>query len=325
MSACLLLTAGLGTRLRPFTEKVPKPCLPFLNLPLMNYSFYLARHGGFEDFVLNLHHLPEQVKATSQKLTPHCQTLSYSDETTQILGSGGALFKAKNLLKNHEHFLVANGDEVLIPSESNLIADLVKKFHSEKALCTLLTCDHPDLLKKFNAVWVNTDGQVREFGKETAESDLRPVHYTGYKIFSRRIFDYLPDGKSNIFYEVLKNAIAQGETVNHHFLETVLWYETGDFDSFISASRDIALCHMNELRSLQGFFKQDLVCHLNLEQEPLVTHSADSALRLKLKWQNFACLGKGTKLKSDLQIKNIISADNATLSTESGLEDSFIF
>ncbi len=325
MSACLLLTAGLGTRLKPFTEKVPKPCLPFLNLPLMNYSFFLARQGGFENFVFNLHHLPEQVKATSQKLSSHCQTLSYSDETKKILGSGGALSKAKDMLKNWDYFLVANGDEVLIPSESNIIADLIMKFHSEKALCTLLTCDHPDLLKKFNAVWVNSAGQVRGFGKETTGADLRPVHYTGYKIFSRRIFDYLPDGESNIFYEVLKRAIAEGETVNHHFLEKALWYETGDFDSFISASRDIALHHMNELQGVQSFFHQNLVCHLNLKQEPLVTHAADSALRQKLEWQNFACLGKGTKLKSYLQIKNIISAENATLSNESCLENSFIF
>jgi len=291
----------------------------------MNYSFHLACQGGFENFVLNLHHLPDLVKATSQKLKPLCQSLSYSDETTQILGSGGALYKTKNFLEKNDFFLVANGDEVLIPSKTNIIADLLKIFHSENALCTLLTCDHPDLLKKFNAVWVNSKGQVHAFGKESPGVSLRPVHYTGYKIFSRRIFDYLSEGESNIFYEVLSAAIAQGELVNHHFLDEALWYETGDFSSFISASRDIALKHFDELQCVQKFFHQDLACHFNSQQDPLVTHSSDSDLRHRVRWQNFACLGKGTIAADDLSIKNIITAEGAALSSKNPLVNSFVF
>ena len=68
MSLCFMLTAGQGTRLKPFTNKTPKPAIPFLNLPLAYYGFYLARKAGFQNFLMNKHHLPDFIEQLAQSL-----------------------------------------------------------------------------------------------------------------------------------------------------------------------------------------------------------------------------------------------------------------
>ena len=55
----MILTAGLGTRLRPITDRYAKPAVPFLNVPLLCYPLELMRELGAKRLVLNTHHLPE--------------------------------------------------------------------------------------------------------------------------------------------------------------------------------------------------------------------------------------------------------------------------
>src|SRR6185437_7197518 len=58
----MVLAAGLGTRLLPITEKLPKPIVPVLNVPSILYSLALLERAGIRDVILNLHHLPEKLE-----------------------------------------------------------------------------------------------------------------------------------------------------------------------------------------------------------------------------------------------------------------------
>ena len=252
-----MLTAGLGTRLRPYTETLPKPCLPFLNLPLMNYGFLLAQKSGFKNFLFNTHHLANEIENNVASLKDFCKSSQISDETSQILGSGGALWKAAPILKDYDYFLIANGDEVLIPKDNTVLDHLVSQFKKDDALCTLLTCDHPELLKTLKPVWVN-NGEVKAFGMEKPDQDVKPVHYTGYKIFSKRILDMLPDGESNIFYDVVTKAMAQGEKVTHFHLNQCGWFETGSFNFLIEATQIVANQYWDFIQETHSFYSNSL-------------------------------------------------------------------
>lgn len=253
MSKCFMLTAGLGTRLRPMTNETPKPCLEFAGFPLLNYGFFLVQQAGFKNFVFNKHYLPEKLENHLQTLKPLCDSLEISDETEKILGSGGAIWKAKEFLKDQDYFLIANGDEVLIPQESNVIGKLINEFKKDQALCTLLTCDHSELLKTLKPVWVNDKKEIVGFGMDQPTGNPKPVHYTGYKVFSTRIFDFLPDGESNIFYEVLIKAIQNGEKVTHYHAP-MDWYETGNPTDFKNAENETLKNHSAYLSKMKEFF-----------------------------------------------------------------------
>lgn len=306
LSLCFLLTAGLGTRLRPYTEVRPKPCLPFLNLPLMNYSFYLARKAGCEHFLMNLHHLPEQVRQQGERLSAYTQSIQFSDESEKILGSAGALYQARQLLSQQDDFWVANGDEVLFPEDTSILSKLIEKRRKEGALACLLTCDHPDLLKKFNGVWVNDQHQVVGFGKTPPEPNSRPVHYTGYKVFSRQIFNYIPEGESNIFYEVLSQAIAKGEKVSHLHLGSAAWYEAGHLDGFLSASRQVALNHPSALQAIHRDFDQEISIHHNAKGDPIVLPTQDQNLVKQLQWEHLLVLGADIKNLPQTLLKSLV-------------------
>ena len=233
LSLCFILAAGIGSRMKPFSKKLPKPCLPFINLPLMNYGFYLAKKAGFNRFLLNTHHLPEKLKFYAKKLQARCSSLHISTED-QLLGSGGALWKARKFLEKEDYFLVANGDSLLIPGDDRGFPNGFVSFKKRGTFAALLTCDHPEILKSLKPVWADRRGNILGFGEklpgkdripvfqshgesndfigDTYEKDgLKPLHYTGYKVFSRKIFDFLPEGPSHIFSDVLTKAMASGK------------------------------------------------------------------------------------------------------------------
>ncbi len=310
----------------PFTQTLPKPCLPFLNLPLMNYSFYWAHQTGCRRFVFNTHHLPQKIKTQVEHLKPFAEQINISSEVEQILGSGGALWKAKEWLKD-DAFLVANGDEVLLTDPNKGLKNLYNQFQQQETLCTLLTCDHPDLLKKFKAVWVNKAGEVRGFGLKPPESELelKPVHYTGYKIFSPRIFDFLPPGESNIFYDVLVKAMASGEKVTHHHLSSDLWFETGDFSSFLSASLEVSQNHWSPLKNIHSFFNQNLEKESLSPSDHLIFHKGQRPpASWKLKGLNV--IGKDNIFTGQIDLENTFVVDRAkTLTAKKNYSNTFVF
>ncbi len=254
MSLCFMLTAGQGTRLKPYTDYYAKPTLPLLNIPLAYYGFYLAAQGGFKDYLMNKHHLPNQIEILASSLKDHCREITTVDETEKLLGSGGALWNARDILRKHEFFMIANGDEVLIPTDSKVINKLVRFFNEKKTLSCLLTCDHPELMKSLKPVWVTPDQTVIGFGMDAPPGEPRPVHYTGYKVFSSKILDWLPNGESNIFYEVLVEAISQGQNIFHYHLDQAEWHETGNPRSFFEASRTLAQTQWAAINQRRQFF-----------------------------------------------------------------------
>jgi mannose-1-phosphate guanylyltransferase len=154
------------------------------------------------------------------------------------MGSGGALFYAKKSLNKFSSFFAINSDEVMIPPSPQILADLAEHFQKTKALATLLVTDHPELQKTLKPVWINAGGIIRGFGeKPKLKEKLRPVHYTGYKIFSNDVLALLPKGESHIFHDTLVPAMNRGALVNTLFVDCH-WWETGSLEGLLRATAD---------------------------------------------------------------------------------------
>ena len=234
----MLLSAGLGTRLRPVTDTFAKPAVPFLGVPLMYWSLEFLKELKPDRVVANLHYLPDTIRPLASKLSP--LEMRFTFEKEKPLGSGGALWFAKKELDDSETILVANADEVILPVNANTLKRMVAQHEKTDSIATLLTMRRPDAGVRFGGVWTGKDLNVMGFGFERSAFPLatQALHYVGVLLLNRRIFKYLPEGESNILYDAVAKAIAQGERVNA-FVENLVWHETGNPADFLHATYEM--------------------------------------------------------------------------------------
>ena len=103
-----ILAAGFGKRLRPFTEKLPKPLIKVRNKPLIYWNLRKIKKAGFNNVVINTHHLSNKIIRSVGNGEKFGLKIDYSYEE-EIQGTGGALIKAKRFLQK-EPFLLLSGD-----------------------------------------------------------------------------------------------------------------------------------------------------------------------------------------------------------------------
>lgn len=126
-----ILAGGLGTRLRPVTERVPKPMVPILGRPYLEYQIELLREQQITDIVLLVGYLAEQIEDYFGDGARHGVSIRYSREPMP-LGTGGALKRALPLLS--DAFLVLNGDS-LLPVEYRPVFDALDASGAEAVIC----------------------------------------------------------------------------------------------------------------------------------------------------------------------------------------------
>lgn len=106
----MLFAAGLGTRLKPFTDSSPKALAEVNGRTLLEHNVRYLAHYGIRDIVINIHHFPEQVEEAVAKNNGYGSNISFSDEREALLETGGGLLKASAFLKSEPAFVVMNVD-----------------------------------------------------------------------------------------------------------------------------------------------------------------------------------------------------------------------
>ena len=105
----MILAAGLGTRLKPLTDTMPKALVPVGGTPLLDINIRKLQSQGYDRFVVNVHHFAQQIvdHVAQQDYAP---LVHFSDETDALLETGGGLKKAQNLFRDDEPILIHNVD-----------------------------------------------------------------------------------------------------------------------------------------------------------------------------------------------------------------------
>src|ERR1044072_749915 len=107
----MILAAGLGTRLRPLTLRMPKPMAPVLDRPVMGHIAQLLAAHGFTDVIANLSYLPDQIQQHFGDGSGYGISLTYSEEP-EPLGTAGGVGKGGDFLSADESFVIVSGDAV---------------------------------------------------------------------------------------------------------------------------------------------------------------------------------------------------------------------
>ena len=129
----MIFAAGLGTRLKPFTDFKPKALAEVNGTTLLEHAIVKLLNCGIRDIVINVHHFPDQIISFLKSKNNFNANLSISDESDELLDTGGGLLKALPFLGFHEPILAYNVD---ILSDIDLEA-LIENHHQSGAAATL--------------------------------------------------------------------------------------------------------------------------------------------------------------------------------------------
>ena len=134
MNKAMIFAAGLGTRLRPITDKIPKALVAINGKPMLQIVIEQLKQQGINEIIINVHYLAEQIINFIQQNNQFGIKIEISDERDLILETGGGLLKVQPFFtESNEPFLVCNAD---IYTNINLQIFLAK--HQEnKSLATL--------------------------------------------------------------------------------------------------------------------------------------------------------------------------------------------
>lgn len=332
----MLLAAGYGTRFAPFTDKVPKPCIPLLNVPIAFYNLHVLQQMGLDDLTVNTHHLPNQVVELFSKSGAIDIPVHFNHEADKILGTGGGILAARKHLAGKGTFIVGNADVV----NGFNIRDVLNFHHRSHAMATLIVMQHPDAGKKYGAVWVGKNHQVVAFGKTKPDHDCKPYHYVGVQLMEESVFKYIPQGPCDIFREAFIPAINEGELVTAK-LKRGFWFDCGNLEDFLFATKSLLallpqLQHQPYLLSLyrrfwKNFEKRPSIwegvgCEhsLQLSDEAMILLDDQCQIHPSVQIKGFAVVGANTIIEKNVTLENVVIGRNQRVQANQNLSNTLI-
>lgn len=204
----MIFAAGLGSRLKPLTDTCPKALITVAGKPMLEHVILKLKAAGFDEIVINVHHLAHQILAFLEANNNFGIHIRISDETDELLDTGGGLEKAARLLcpSGPEHadeaYLIHNVD---ILSNCQL-ENLMRHHRHTPGICATLLVSRRKtsrylLFDDDNLLcgWVNKNTlETKPAGFQYEEGKYREYAYSGIQVVSPELFKHLPKGKYSI-------------------------------------------------------------------------------------------------------------------------------
>ena len=207
----MILAAGLGTRLKPFTESHPKALLPINGKTLLQRNVEYLQLFNVKDVIVNVHHFAMQIVDALQQNNGWGSSVTISDETDLVLETGGGLKKAGQYLQtSSEPFVLMNADIL-----TDLYIDELKNLHEESGAIATLAVTNRSTSRyllfdddNFLCGWLN-----EKTGEQKGKKGIKKA-FSGIHIISPDIFKHITEeGKFSLIDLYLRLA-AEGFKIN---------------------------------------------------------------------------------------------------------------
>ncbi|MBN2571950.1 MAG: nucleotidyltransferase family protein [Ignavibacteriales bacterium] len=225
----MILAAGLGTRLKPLTNNIPKALVKVKNKTLLELIIEKLKKSGIAEIIINVHHFPDMIidyLETNKYFNTH---IEISDERDMLLDTGGGIKKARWFLESDD-FIVHNVDVIsdlnlqemyVTHKNNNPLATVAVK--SRKTQRYFLFDNELNLCGWKN----NTTGDLKIV--RSSDKELIPLAYSGIQIISPQIFDLMTGtGKFSIIDTYLR--LAKNEKIKGYCDDKSSWYDVGKLD-----------------------------------------------------------------------------------------------
>lgn len=228
MNKAFVLGVGLGTRLRPLTEQLPKPLVPFFHQPLICRAFDHVIAAGAEQIAVNTFHLPETYELAFPSSTYSGVLLHFRQEVPTRLETAGGIANVRDLLEGPEPFLVYNGDILTdLP-----LQPLIDAHRAAGNLVTLVLRSHGPHLR------VHLDrstGRVRDIHNLLGTGLVDEFQFTGIYLCDPSFLDWLTPGKVESVIQPFLEIIRRGAGLGGVVIDEGHWWDLGDRDSYLDA------------------------------------------------------------------------------------------
>ncbi len=198
----MILAAGKGTRVQPITHIIPKPMIPILQKPVMEFLLELLKEHGFKEIMVNVSHLAEEIENYFRDGQRFGVEIAYSFEGRiedgeligDALGSAGGLKKIQDFQNFFDETFVVLCGDALVDLD---LTEAVKRHKQRGAIASLITKKvNMEQVSSYGVVVTDEEGRVKAFQeKPSIEDALSDSINTGIYLFEPEIFEHIPSGK----------------------------------------------------------------------------------------------------------------------------------
>jgi len=234
----MIFAAGLGTRLKPLTDSKPKALVEINGKPLLYYAITTLKKAGISSIIINTHHFSNQIIQYVHENQFDIE-IEISDETDELLNTGGGLINAKHFLNGNEAFIVYNVDII-----STIDLKQMLQYHTNKeALVTLAVMDRQTaryfLFDNENTLcgWKNKKENSQRISRQS--DSYKELAFSGIQIINPQIFSLIKQTGTfpivDTYLELAKTHIIKG--YNH---TNTLWCDFGKLEELEKAEKMIS-------------------------------------------------------------------------------------
>ncbi|MDR2963149.1 MAG: nucleotidyltransferase family protein [Bacteroidales bacterium] len=227
----MIFAAGLGSRLKPMTDTMPKALVEIEGITLLEYAIRKLKFYGITDISINVHHFGEQIIDFVQRHNFDVR-FHISDEGEQLMNTGGGLLKAQEFFNREKPIIVLNVDII-----SSIDLATMYEYHcNSDALATLAVRNRNTsrylLFDTENQLcgWENCETKKQIFARPKHYADLHQKAFSGIQILSPQIFDLMSEtGAFSIIDMYVR--LAQTQQIQAFEHNDDFWIDVGKFDS----------------------------------------------------------------------------------------------
>jgi mannose-1-phosphate guanylyltransferase len=297
----MILAAGLGTRLLPYTRYRPKPLFPILNRPLLKLTISRLKKAGAEKIIVNAHHLQNQML---EALQDEMNVILQLEDT--ILGTGGGLRMAL------EHFdqtpvLVVNGD-IYHSIDYN---DVYRCHLQAGADVTLVLHDYP----RYNTVRIDADSRITGFAEDNSNSSVqdRILAFTGIHVINPDVLQTIQRDGYSCIIDCYKKFLAQGGSINPYFATDHYWTDMGTPADYLKLHGDLLGGRVPVYEELAAA----------IEATPFV-RAGNVSIGRDVTLLDWACIGENTIIEAGAVLQRSVIWDNVTVRAGSVIKDTIM-
>lgn len=235
----MILAAGLGTRLSPLTDDRPKALVPFDGVPMVEGIICKLYKAGFREIIVNVHHYADLLIGFLDRLQLAGLSIYVSDETEQLMDTGGAVLQAREHFRNEKSFLVHNVDVW-----TNLdIPAMIRSHQEDDSLVTMAVKKRPTS----RSLLFNRDGLLagwrhNETGEERLISgtreNLQDFGNSCIQIINTEFLDFFMDAGPCPLVQMFLD-LAADKRIRAFIHNEDYWYDLGRYKNFLLAGEEL--------------------------------------------------------------------------------------
>jgi mannose-1-phosphate guanylyltransferase/phosphomannomutase len=228
----VIMAGGKGTRLRPLTCDIPKPMVPILNKPVMEYSIDLLKKHGITDIAVTMAYMPSIIIDYFETGERWDVNLEYFIEDIP-LGTGGSVKNAQEFLD--DTFIVISGDAL-----TDLDIREAIEYHKQKKSKATIVLRREDVPLEYGVVITDDSGRIRRFLEKPSWSEVfSDTVNTGIYILEPEVLNYFDKNTNFDFSKDLFPKLLEDEIPMYGYITEDYWNDIGDLNSYMETHFNI--------------------------------------------------------------------------------------